>query len=153
MSENNTSPKIDPMPEPTIEPTKESDILETAEDDIVITEKDKEEFINKMVQYRNTAITFIGNNKKELASIYLQHINSPDIPDEERSGVLGINLLEIETKNNIDVAFIPAKILLPDVINQINERKKENNEHIIYFLLITPVEEKILEVDIRTLMQ
>jgi len=148
MSENNISPTT-----PTLDPSTETyPQINGNDDDIVITDKDKEEFINKMVQYRNTAITFIGNNKKELASIYLQHINSPDIPDEDRCGVLGINLVEIEEKNNVDVAFIPTKLLHIELVNQINERKKENDENIIYFLLLTPVEEKILEIDIRTLM-
>ena len=94
------------------------------DDDIVVTEEDKKQFINKMVQYRNTAITFIGNNKKDLASIYLQHSNSTDVPDEDRCGVLGINLVEIEDKNNVDVAFIPTKLLHIELVNQINERKK-----------------------------
>jgi hypothetical protein len=152
MSENNISPT-------TPDPTKESDIIDDVKeavkdnnDDIVVTEEDKQQFINKMVQYRNTAITFIGNNKKELASIYLQHSNATDVPDEDRCGVLGINLVEIEEKNNVDVAFIPTKLLHIELVNQINERKKENDENIIYFLLLTPVEEKILEIDIRTLM-
>jgi hypothetical protein len=157
MSENNISSKTEPIqepvPEPTIEPTKESDVSQTeTDDDIVITEEDKKEFINKMVQYRNTALTFIGNNKKELASIYLQHSKSPDVPEEDRDGVLGINLVEIEEKNNVDVAFIPTKLLHIELVNQINERKKENNENVIYFLLLTPVEEKLLEIDIRTLI-
>ena len=152
MSENNVPPT-------TLDSTKESDIIDEVkeavkdnDDDIVVTEEDKKQFINKMVQYRNTAITFIGNNKKDLASIYLQHSNATDVPDEDRCGVLGINLVEIEDKNNVDVAFIPIKILHIELVNQINERKKENDENIIYFLLLTPVEEKILEIDIRTLM-
>jgi hypothetical protein len=154
MSEYNnsqTTPTTDPPKEADPHVRGDNDNDNDNDNDIVITEKDKEEFINKMVQYRNTAITFIGNNKKDLASIYLQHINSPDIPEEDSSGVLGINLVEIETKNNVDVAFIPTKLLHIELVNQINARKKENNENIIYFLLLTPVEEKILEIDIRTL--
>jgi hypothetical protein len=150
--ESTSEPTSEPTSESTSELAKTSEIVQNTEDDIVITEEDKKQFINKMVQYRNTAITFIGNNKKDLASIYLQHSNATDVPDEDRCGVLGINLVEIEEKNNVDVAFIPIKILHIELVNQISERKKENDENIIYFLLLTPVEEKILEIDIRTLM-
>ena len=37
------------------------------------------------------------------------------------------------------------------LLEKINERKTHNDSNIIYLLLITPLEEKIIEIDIRTL--
>lgn len=94
--------------------------------------------------YRGTAIKFIEKNASDLAQIYLTNRKTEE-------GVLGINLTDIETTNHIDVAYIPLHILPEELLKSINERKTENNENIIYFLLITPFEEKIIELDIRTL--
>jgi len=115
----------------------------------VLTPEEENQLMEQIIHYRNVALTFINKNKQELVQIYLQHIKTA--PVEDRDGVLGINLNEIIEKNNIDVAFIPARILPIELVNKILARQKENNENIIYFLLITPLEEQILEVDIRSL--
>ena len=57
----------------------------------------------------------------------------------------------IDTTNNIDVAYIPLNILPEELATSVNDLKNINSENIIYFLLITPFEEKIVELDIRTL--
>ena len=94
--------------------------------------------------YRGTAIRFIEKNAKDLSQIYLTHRKTED-------GVLGINLTDIDTTNNIDVAYLPLNILPAELDKIINDLKDINSENIIYFLLITPYEEKIVELDIRTL--
>ena len=124
-------------------------IKEVSQDEI--TQEEKETMIKKITHYRNVAISFINAHKKDLVSIYLQHAKSPSIAEEERNGVLGINMIEMEERQNIDVAFLPLKILPIELVNTILEKQKENNEHIIYFLMISPIEEKLLEIDIRTL--
>lgn len=118
-----------------------------------ITEEEKKEMIDKISYYRNVALGFIDAHKKDLVSIYMKHTKNNDIPEEERNGVLGINLLEIEERKNIDVALLPLKILPLELTNTILERQQINNEHIIYILIITPLEEKLIEIDIRTLME
>ena len=40
----------------------------------------------------------------------------------------------------------------PEIQKKIYERMEINNEHIIYFLMITPCEEQILEIDARDLL-
>ena len=52
----------------------------------------------------------------------------------------------------MDVAYLPVRVLDEDIRNMVLERIKENDNHIIYFLMITPHEEQILELDIRSLM-
>lgn len=94
--------------------------------------------------YRGTAIRFIEKNAKDLSQIYLTHRKTEE-------GVLGINLTDIETNQKIDVAYIPLNILPEELAKSINDLKEINSENIIYFLLITPFEEKIIELDIRTL--
>jgi len=96
--------------------------------------------------YRGTAIRFIENNSQDLVRIYLENRKNEE-------GLLGINLADIETTKNIEVAYIPLHILPEELLKSVNERKEVNNENIIYFLLITPFEEKIIELDIRTLNQ
>ena len=94
--------------------------------------------------YRGTAIRFIENNASDLMQLYLTHRKNEE-------GVLGINLTDIDTTRKIDVAYLPLNILPEELVNNINERKEANDINIIYFLLITPFEEKIIELDIRTL--
>jgi hypothetical protein len=94
--------------------------------------------------YRCTAIRFIENNASDLVQLYLTH-------RKDGEGILGINLIDIETTQKIDVAYIPLNILSEELVKNINERKEVNDTNIIYFLLITPFEEKIIELDIRTL--
>ena len=101
-------------------------------------------------KYRSLSISFIEKNRVELIRIYLQH--SKGTGENEGEGILVINFNEIEAKQNVDVSFIAMKLLPPDILEIINERKTVNNENIVYFLLSTPFEEKILEFDIRTLV-
>ena len=101
-------------------------------------------------KYRNITITFINQHKKDLVSIFLQH--SKEASDEDRIGVLGINLLDFNETGKIDVAYLPIRVLGDDTRNRIQERIKENDSHIIYFLMLTPLEEQIMELDIRDLM-
>ena len=101
-------------------------------------------------KYRNITITFIEKYKKDLVSIFLQH--SREASDEDKIGVLGINLLDFDKTNKCDVAYLPIRVLGENTRNQIQEKIKENDIHIIYFLMLTPFEEKIIECDIRYLM-
>ena len=121
----------------------------------------------------NIALTFINSNKKDLANIYLQHTsllnadthdnnnndnavdnadNSDNLKGVKRvKGILCIYLGNID-KNKIDVAFIANKVIPLDIITKINERCLLNDENIIYFILITNLEEKLIEIDIRSLI-
>ena len=115
----------------------------------------------------NIALTFINSNKKDLANIYLQHTSllntdtndnddNADVDDRVKrvkrvKGVLCIYLGNID-KNKIDVAFIANKVIPLDIITKINERCLLNDENIIYFMLITNLEEKLIEIDIRSLL-
>ena len=120
----------------------------------------------------NIALTFINSNKKDLANIYLQHtsllnadthdnddnddVDIVDVDDREKrvkrvKGVLCIYLGNID-KNKIDVAFIANKVIPLDIITKINELCLLNDENIIYFMLITNLEEKLIEIDIRSLL-
>lgn len=144
----NTTPteNIEPKPVENATPTENAPATEGSR---ILTAEEEKQLMEQIIHYRNVAITFINKNKQELVQIYIQHIKTAPIEDKE--GVLGINLGEIEEKHNIDVAFIPVKVLPVELVNKILERQKVNNENIIYFLLITPLEEQILEVDIRSL--
>ena len=144
----NTTPteNIEPKPVENATPTENAPATEGTR---ILTPEEEKQLMEQIIHYRNVAITFINKNKQELVQIYIQHIKTAPIEDKE--GVLGINLGEIEEKHNIDVAFIPVKVLPVELVNKILERQKVNNENIIYFLLITPLEEQILEVDIRSL--
>lgn len=158
MNSNSENPENKPVeietptenPENTpVENATSSENIESKEGNRVLTPEEEKQLMEQIIHYRNVALTFINKNKQDLVQIYLQHIKTA--PIEDREGVLGINLNEINEKNNVDVAFIPARILPIELANKILERQKENNENIIYFLLITPLEEQILEVDIRSL--
>jgi hypothetical protein len=100
---------------------------------------------NQIEKYRNIAVNFINNNKTNLVRIYMQHFTT------DGDGILLIDLFEIETKKNVDVSFVKIEILDNDLLERINERKSQNDNNIIYLLLVTPAEEKIIEIDIRTL--
>mgnify|MGYP007047378950 CR=1 FL=1 len=102
-----------------------------------------------IIKYRQIAIKFIDLNKLNLINIYLKHTNGNE--ESEGEGVLFINLNEYEKNQKIDVSFVVLKILSDELIKKINECKEKNDEYIIYFILITPYEEKIIEIDSRTL--
>jgi hypothetical protein len=95
-------------------------------------------------KYRLFALKFIENNKNDLYKIYLEH-SKTDI-----YGILLINISEVELKNNVNVSYVPIDILDIDIAEKINERKIQNDDNIIYIFLITPVEEQIIEIDIRS---
>jgi hypothetical protein len=103
--------------------------------------------INK---YRDMSIQFINTNKQNLVNIYLKHTNGSE--ENEGEGILLINFNDFEKLNKIDVSFISIKLLSDDFMNEINKCKENNDENIIYFLLMTPYEDKIIEIDIRTLI-
>jgi hypothetical protein len=96
-------------------------------------------------KYRLISLKFIETNRIDLIRIYSQHYAT------DGEGILAINFTEFELKNNVDVSYIPMDILALDIIENIKLRKEVNNENIIYFFLQTPVEEKIIEIDIRSL--
>ena len=105
-----------------------------------------EEEINK---YRQISLKFIELNKSNLINIYLKHLNGTE--ENEGEGVLFINLSDYEKNQKIDVSFIVLTILSDEIIKKLDECKEKNDEHIIYFILITSYEEKIIEIDSRTL--
>ena len=105
-----------------------------------------EEDINK---YRQISLKFIELNKSNLINIYLKHLNETE--ENEGEGVLFINLNEYEKNKKIDVSFVVLNILSDELIKKLDECKEKNDEYIIYFILITPYEEKIIEIDSRTL--
>lgn len=102
-----------------------------------------------IIKYREMTIQFINNNKQNLVSIYLKHSKGNE--ENEGDGILLINFNNFEVTQNIDVSFIALKILSDELLNELNKCKERNNENIIYFLLMTPFEDKIIEIDIRTL--
>lgn len=103
---------------------------------------------NLMQKYRNIALKFISNNKSNLIRIYLEH------SQKDGNGILMINMSEIEKTQNVDVSYVKNEIVDNDLLEKINERKSHNNnDDIIYLLLVTPVEEKIIEIDVSTLTQ
>lgn len=103
------------------------------------------------IQYRNLALTFINNNKNNLIKIYTQ--NFTNSLEDEKDAILLIDLSKIhEQQNNINVAYLPVKYLEAEIALKIEDRKKENNDNIIYFLLVTPLEQQIIEIDIRSLL-
>jgi len=97
-------------------------------------------------KYRSISLNFIDKNKSDLVLIYINHYKN------EGEGILAINFTEVETKSNVDVSYISSNILPLELVEKIKERKLVNNENIIYFLLITPFDEQIVEIDIRTIM-
>ena len=102
-----------------------------------------------IIKYREMTVQFINNNKQNLVSIYLKHSKGNE--ENEGEGILLINFIDFDKTNKIDVSFIALKLLADELINEINKCKETNNENIIYFLLMTPYEDKIIEIDIRTL--
>lgn len=108
--------------------------------------KMSEEDINK---YRQISLKFIELNKYNLINIYLKHLNGTEVNEGE--GVLFINLNEYEKTQKIDVSFVVLNILSDELIKKLDECKEKNDTNIIYFILITPYEEKIIEIDSRTL--
>ena len=108
------------------------------------------EFNDKLLNYRNMIVSFINTNKADLLKIYMQHRNNAQ-DDLEKIAILGIQLI-IDDKPTIDIAYLPVHILETEISKKIYEQMAKNNEHIIYFLMITPCEEQILKIDVRDLL-
>jgi hypothetical protein len=102
-----------------------------------------------ILKYREMTVKFINNNKQNLVSIYLKHSKGNE--ENEGEGILLINFNDFDNTSKIDVSFIALKLLSDELTIEINKCKETNNENIIYFLLMTPYEDKIIEIDIRTL--
>ena len=103
-----------------------------------------EEEINK---YRYITLKFINTNKSDLYMIYMQHLQ------QDGEGVLDINLENYDAENKVDIVYIPLTSLEQKLLDEIEQRKKnDENESMIYFLMTTPHEEKILEIDITALL-
>ena len=100
----------------------------------------------QMQKYRLLSLKFIETNRNNLIKIYLEHSKT------DGYGIMVINFSEVELKSNANVSYIPIEILDSDIAEKINERKQNNDDNIIYFFLITPVEEKIIEIDIKSLI-
>jgi hypothetical protein len=107
--------------------------------------------LDELNKYRNITLLFINQNKKNLVSIFLQH--NREAEDDDKIGVLGINLIDFDNTSKIDVAYLPVGILESNLATTIRDRIKDNDKHIIYFLMLSPLEEQIIEIDIRTLME
>ena len=103
-----------------------------------------------ILKYREMTVQFINTNKNNLVSIYTKHSKGNE--ENEGEGILLINFNEYEKTKNIDVSFIALKLLSDELINEINKYKANYNENIIYFLVMTPYEDKIIEIDIKQLI-
>jgi len=122
----------------------ETTVMDTTSNDANAIEI--ENMKNQAMLYRNMSVRFIETNRIDLVRIYRQHL------EKDGAGILAINFSEVAEKKNVDVTYILLEILPIDMVEKINERKQQNDSNIIYFLLITPFEEKIIEIDIRTLV-
>ena len=101
-------------------------------------------------RFISLALKFIETNKKGLIEIYLKH--SRGTGENEGEGMLVINLREVDFKQNVEVSFLPYKFAPEELVKQIAELKLKNNDYIIYLMLITPFEQQLIEVDVRTLL-
>jgi hypothetical protein len=98
-------------------------------------------------KYRYITLKFINTNKSDLYMIYMQHLQ------QDGEGVLDINLENYEAENKVDVVYIPMTSLEKNLLDEIEKRKENNNDSsILYFLMTTPLEEKILEIEITALL-
>ena len=101
-------------------------------------------------KFISLALKFIETNKKGLIEIYLKH--SRGTGENEGEGMLVINLREVDLKQNVEVSFLPYKFAPEELVKQIADLKLKNNDYIIYLMLITPFEQQLIEVDVRTLL-
>lgn len=91
---------------------------------------------------KSLIISFINKNIKMLCDIYLKHFKIDGF------GTLYFRLNN-ETKN-IDVLYLKWNDIHIDSQKKILERKKENSDNIIYFIILDNEEkETIIEIDIR----
>jgi len=90
--------------------------------------------------YRNVMIQFMNNHKKDIARIYHTHA--------EQDGA-GLIVLDLQS-NNVDIIFVKKEAIPEHILNEIN--KLENTTNVIYIYMITPCEERLVEVDFRDLI-
>ena len=100
-----------------------------------------------MNKYRYITLKFLNANKSDLYMIYMQHLQ------QEGEGVLNINLENYDAENKVDVVYIPLTSLEQNLVEEIEKRKEaDNNSSMLFFLMTTPHEEKILEIEISALL-
>ena len=98
-------------------------------------------------KYRYITLKFLNTNKTDLYMIYMQHLQ------QEGEGVLNINLENYDAENKVDVVYIPLTSLEQNLVEEIEKRKSEDcNSSMLFFLMTTPHEEKILEIEISALL-
>jgi hypothetical protein len=100
----------------------------------------------ELAKFRNIALNFIKNNRNSIAQIYINHFK------EDGLGIILIDIIEIETTQKIDVSFVKFEALPIDLAKKIGERAEKNSNDIMYMYMMTPCEEKIVEMDIRDLI-
>tara|TARA_B100000902_G_scaffold387956_1_gene432823 strand:+ start:114 stop:536 length:423 start_codon:yes stop_codon:yes gene_type:complete len=96
----------------------------------------------KLESNQHVFINFVNNRTKMLCDLYVKHFRM------EGYGILYIG--SKNNDNNVNVAFIKWQEVYLDIQKQILERKKVNNDNIIYFVIFdNKNKETILEIDIR----
>ena len=125
--------------------TANASMSETKLDEIKVNETNANETnLHKTKQESNqhVFINFVNNRTKMLCDLYVKHFR-----------IEGFGILYIGSKNNdnnVNVAFIKWQEVYLDIQKQILERKKVNNDNIIYFVIFdNKNKETILEIDIR----
>ena len=97
-------------------------------------------------RYRSIAINFIQKNRNNIGQIYINHFKEVGL------GIIFIDITQIDTSQKIDVAFVKFEALDLELANKIAERSLNNTNDIMYMYMITPCEQKIVEMDIRDLI-
>lgn len=96
----------------------------------------------KLESNQHVFINFVNNRTKMLCDLYVKHFR-----------IEGFGILYIGSKNNdnnVNVAFIKWDAVYLDIQKQILERKKVNNDNIIYFVVFdNKNKDTIVEIDIR----
>ena len=96
----------------------------------------------KLESNQHIFLNFVNNRTKMLCELYVKHFRM------EGFGILYIG--SKDNDNNVNVAFIKWQEVYLDIQKQILERKKVNNDNIIYFVIFdNKNKETILEIDIR----
>ena len=125
--------------------TANTSMSETKLDETKVNETNANETnLHKTKQESNqhVFINFVNNRTKMLCDLYVKHFRI------EGFGILYIG--STNNDNNVNVAFIKWQEVYLDIQKQILERKKVNNDNIIYFVIFdNKNKETILEIDIR----
>lgn len=125
--------------------TANASMSETKLDETKVNETNANETnLHKTKQESNqhVFINFVNNRTKMLCDLYVKHFK-----------LEGFGILYIGSKNNdnnVNVAFIKWEEVYLDIQKQILERKKVNNNNIIYFVIFdNKNKDTIVEIDIR----